>query len=74
MSWLMILGNAGIVSITVTTTSSFITSEGHQLSINAIFRAPDMGTMFLSLYPAFQPISATPNRILNPVPGKQVFV
>lgn len=34
VSWLMILGNAGIVSIIVTTTSSFITSEGYQLSIN----------------------------------------
>ena len=34
VSWLMILGNAGIVSIIVTTTSSFITSEGYQISIN----------------------------------------
>lgn len=34
VSWLMILGNAGIVSIIITATSSFITSQGYQISIN----------------------------------------
>lgn len=36
ISWLMIFGNAGIVTVIVTATSSFATSEGYQLSINAI--------------------------------------
>jgi hypothetical protein len=39
VSWLMILGNAGIVSIIVTTTSSFITSQGYQISINVAILA-----------------------------------
>lgn len=35
ISWLMIAGNAGIVVVIVTVTSSFVTSEGYQLPINA---------------------------------------
>ena len=37
ISWLMILGHAGIVTVIVTATSSLITTKGYQLSINAIF-------------------------------------
>ena len=36
VSWLMILGNAGIVTVIITATSSFVTSEGYQLSINVL--------------------------------------
>jgi len=36
MTWLMIMGNAGIVTVIVTTTSSFATSRGFQLPINAL--------------------------------------
>jgi len=35
VSWLMILGNAGIVTVIVTATSSFITSKRYHLPINA---------------------------------------
>lgn len=34
MTWLMILGNAGIVTVIVTATSSFATSRGYQLPIS----------------------------------------
>jgi len=34
ISWLMILGNAGIVTVIITTTTSFATSEGMHLPIN----------------------------------------
>lgn len=34
VTWLMILGNAGIVTVIVTATSSFATSQGRQLPIN----------------------------------------
>ncbi|MCD6408122.1 hypothetical protein J7L87_03630 [bacterium] len=37
ISWLMILGHAGIVTVIVTATSSLITTKGYQLSINALF-------------------------------------
>ena len=36
ISWLMIFGNAGIVTVIIATTSSFATSEGYQISINAV--------------------------------------
>jgi hypothetical protein len=37
ISWLMILGNAGIVTVIITATSSLVTSEGgYQLSLNAL--------------------------------------
>ncbi|MCK4325170.1 TrkA C-terminal domain-containing protein [bacterium] len=36
VTWLMILGNAGIVMIIVTATSSFVAGEGHQLSLNVL--------------------------------------
>jgi len=36
ISWLMILGNAGIVTVIITATSSFVTSKGFTLPINAI--------------------------------------
>jgi hypothetical protein len=35
ITWLMILGNAGIVTVIVTSTSSLVTSKGYQLPINA---------------------------------------
>jgi len=35
-TWLMILGNAGVVTVMVTATSSFVTSKGLQLPINII--------------------------------------
>ncbi|MDO9576218.1 MAG: TrkA C-terminal domain-containing protein [bacterium] len=34
--WLMISGNAGIVTVIVTATSSLVTSKGYQLSINVL--------------------------------------
>ena len=36
VSWLMIFGNAGIVTVIVTATSSLVTSEGLQLPINVV--------------------------------------
>lgn len=36
VTWLMIIGNAGIVTVIVTTTSSFVTSKGYQLPISAL--------------------------------------
>jgi hypothetical protein len=36
ISWLMILGNAGIVTVIVAATSSLVTSEGYHLAINAL--------------------------------------
>jgi hypothetical protein len=36
VTWLMILGNAGIVTVIVTGTSSLVTSKGYQLSLNAL--------------------------------------
>jgi hypothetical protein len=36
VSWLMILGNAGIVTVIVTATSTLVTSHGYQLSINIV--------------------------------------
>lgn len=35
--WLMIMGNAGIVTVIVTATSSFSTSAGYQLPLNIVF-------------------------------------
>jgi hypothetical protein len=35
-TWLMIMGNAGIVTVIVTATSSLATSRGHQLPINVL--------------------------------------
>lgn len=34
VSWLMILGNAGIVTVIVTATSSLVSSRGYQISLN----------------------------------------
>jgi hypothetical protein len=34
--WLMIMGNAGIVTVIVTATSSFATSDGYQLPLNIV--------------------------------------
>lgn len=36
VSWLMILSNAGIVTVIITATSSLVTSKGYQLSINVL--------------------------------------
>jgi len=36
MTWLMIMGNAGVVTVIVTATSSFTTSSGFQLPINVL--------------------------------------
>jgi len=36
ITWLMILGNAGIVTVIVTATSSFATSKGYKLPINVL--------------------------------------
>jgi hypothetical protein len=36
VTWLMIMGNAGIVTVIVTATSSLATSRGHQLPINVL--------------------------------------
>ncbi|MFB0566292.1 MAG: TrkA C-terminal domain-containing protein [Candidatus Aminicenantaceae bacterium] len=39
VTWLMIMGNAGIVTVIVTATSSLATSRGYQLPINVIVLA-----------------------------------
>ena len=39
VSWLMILGNAGVVTVIVTATSSLATSHGFELPINALVLA-----------------------------------
>ena len=39
ISWLMIVGNAGIVAVIVTATSSMVTSQGYQLPINVVVLA-----------------------------------
>lgn len=44
ITWLMILGNAGIVTVIVTTTSSLVTSKGYQLSLNVMIL---LGGIFL---------------------------
>lgn len=36
ITWLIILGNAGLVTVIVTTTSSFVGSEGYQIPINLV--------------------------------------
>jgi len=36
ITWLMILGNAGIVTVIVTATSSLVTTKGYQLSLNVV--------------------------------------
>ena len=36
ISWLMVLGNAGIVTVIITATSTLVTSTGIQLSVNAL--------------------------------------
>lgn len=36
VSWLMILGNAGVVTVIITATSSLVTSEGFQVPLNAL--------------------------------------
>lgn len=36
VTWLMIMGNAGIVTVIVTATSSFVTSRGYQLSVGVL--------------------------------------
>ena len=36
VTWLMILGNAGVVTVIVTATSSLVTSRGYQISINIL--------------------------------------
>jgi hypothetical protein len=36
VSWLMILGNAGIVTVIVTATTSLVTSKGYQISLNIL--------------------------------------
>ena len=36
VTWLMIMGNAGVVTVIVTATSSFSTSRGYQLPINVL--------------------------------------
>ena len=43
ITWLMILGNAGIVTVIVTMTSSFVTSRGYFLSINILI-------LFIGIY------------------------
>ncbi|MDY6845334.1 MAG: TrkA C-terminal domain-containing protein [Thermodesulfobacteriota bacterium] len=37
ITWIMVFGNAGIVTVIVTTTSSFVTSRGHARSLNILF-------------------------------------
>jgi hypothetical protein len=36
ISWLMVLGNAGIVAVIITATSSFVTSKGYRLPLNVL--------------------------------------
>jgi len=37
ISWLMVLGNAGIITVIITASSTLITSEGYRLPLNAFF-------------------------------------
>ena len=37
ITWIMVFGNAGIVTVIVTTTSSFVTIRGHARSLNILF-------------------------------------
>lgn len=37
ISWLMVLGNAGIITVIITASSSLITSHGYRLPMNAFF-------------------------------------
>lgn len=46
VSWLMILGNAGFVTIIVTTTSSLVTSKGYTLPINVVLLAGGIGLIY----------------------------
>lgn len=43
ISWLMILGNAGIVSVIVTTTSSFAMAKGIGIGVNVLVLAVGLG-------------------------------
>jgi len=44
VTWLMIMGNAGIVTVIVTATSSIVTSKGYQLSLDILLL---LGGIFL---------------------------
>jgi hypothetical protein len=44
VTWLMIMGNAGIVTVIVTATSSLVTSKGYQLSLDVLLL---LGGIFL---------------------------
>ncbi len=44
VTWLMIMGNAGIVTVIVTATSSLVTSKGYQLSLDILLL---LGGIFL---------------------------
>lgn len=46
VSWLMILGNAGFVTLIVTTTSTMVTSKGITLPINIIVLAAGSGLIY----------------------------
>ncbi|GAB4389926.1 MAG: TrkA C-terminal domain-containing protein [Thermodesulfovibrionales bacterium] len=39
ISWLMVLGNAGLVTVIITATSSFMSSQGYRLPINVMLLA-----------------------------------
>lgn len=47
VSWLMILGNAGIVTVIVTATSSFANAEGATIGINAIALLAGLGLIII---------------------------
>ena len=46
VSWLMIMGNAGIVTVIVATTSSFAKSEGLQAGINILVLLSGLGLIY----------------------------
>ncbi|MDH3241950.1 MAG: TrkA C-terminal domain-containing protein [Alphaproteobacteria bacterium] len=47
VSWLMILGNAGIVTVIITATSSFVSSRGLQIPINVVLLSVGIVSMYV---------------------------
>jgi len=47
VSWLMILGNAGIVTVIVTATSSFATARGLGIGLNVLVLATGLAVIFI---------------------------
>ena len=48
VGWLMILGNAGVVTVIITATSSFVTSEGLEVPTNVVILAVGIAGIYLA--------------------------